>query len=357
MNIAQQRLINQGIQKSSFQNSSDLIQSLCAVQAQDYYGSLWALGLRIKNSTYVDIENAIEQKQIIRTWPMRHTLHFVDPASVRWMLKWLTPKVISAFTKRRRELEIDENILKKSKKIFIKALEGGKQITRAGMYELLDSNGIKPDGQRGIHVLAQLSMEGLLCFGTREQKQFTFTLLDEWVPPAPVLPKEEALCILAVKYFSSHGPAAVQDFAWWTGLSLTESKNAVSSAGDHLTEYKENGKTYWFNPEAKTGKTIRTAVHLLPPFDEYLVSYKDKSAVIPPGIQNQLTSPYTLLSPSVIVEGRVAGVWNREAFKDKFKIKIKAFNDFDQKIITSIQKRAEEYCSFFTKGLHSVTYV
>lgn len=357
MEIAQQRLINQGIQKQIFNDPAEIVKWLGAVQAQDYYGSLWAIGLRGKKTLHsTAIESAIAEKKIIRTWPMRHTLHFVSPEDIRWMLKWLNPRVNSFSSARMRELEIDEQIISKSRKIFIKALGGTKQITRNGMYQLLEDHGISSANQRGIHILGELSIEGLLCFGVREGKQFTFTLLDEWVPPAPELARDEALAELARKYFHSHGPATVQDFAWWTGLSLTDCRKIIASLNKVLYEYKADNTVYWHgenNFKNKTSKNV--SVFLLPAFDEYLVSYKDRRAAI--STLAPKLSPFSLLSPTVIINGLAAGTWNRELIKDKVKLTIKPFYNFNKEELSLIEKKVHKYCKSLNSELYTLKIV
>lgn len=354
MNIAYQRLNNQGIIKKEFSEPAETVKRLGAVQAQDYYGSLWGIGLRTRNCSAEQIESAIANKKIIRTWPMRFTLHFTSPEDVRWMLKWFTPRVISASAARRNQLEIDESVLKKSRKIFTKALQGGKQITRTGMYNLLEKINISSANQRGIHILAHLSMEGLLCFGAREGKQFTFTLLEEWVPPAPLLTKDEALCCIAKKYFVSHGPATIKDFAWWTGLTLTDSKRAVMSIKEHLEEYEAGGSVYYFAESGNKKNNKGTGIYLLPAFDEYLVSYKDRSAAVHPAASTELSSPFTLLSPVIVINGFVEVTWTRELIKNKVKVKIKPFRNFNTLEQKKVEEKVKEYCKFYKKELHSI---
>jgi len=325
-----------------------------AVQAQDYYGSLWALGLRLQNSALPAIESAIANKEIIRTWPMRHTLHFVAPENIRWMLKYLTPRVIKSFSRRRNELEIDEAVLSKSRKIITKALQGGKQITRIDIYKLLERNNIVPANQRGIHILAQLSMEGLLCFGAREGKQFTFTLLDEWVSSFPMLSREEALAQLAKMYFISHGPATVQDFSWWTGLSLRDSKAAIQSIRENLEEYTIGSINYYNGLSGKKVAAPVSDIHLLPAFDEYLVSYKDRSAAVQSSTAKKSLASFTLLNPTLIIDGYVAGTWTRSITKDKVKVNIFRFRNYTKDEEQIIAERVKSYCKFMGKELQTI---
>src|SRR5207237_2162453 len=190
-----------------------------------YPGALWAVGLRTRDATEAAIEQAIAERTIVRTWPMRGTLHFVAPEDARWMLQLLTPRVVAANARRvYQQSNLDDATFARSKDLFVDALQGGKQLPRPSLYKVLEAAGISVAGQRGLFILQRLSSEGLICFAARQGKQPTFALLDEWVPislsktPA----RDQALAELALRYFTSHGPATVQDFAWWSGLPAAD---------------------------------------------------------------------------------------------------------------------------------------
>jgi hypothetical protein len=206
---------------------------LGAVQAQDYLGALWAIGLRLR-AAETAIEQAIATRSIVRTWSMRGTLHFVAAEDVRWMLGLLAPRSLASSLGRLRALELDQAVFNRSRDLFIAALSGGKQLRREAMLELLASANISPGGQRGIHILGRLAQEGLICFGAREGKQHTFALLEEWVPQAMLRlgPKsrDEALAELARRYFTGHGPATLPDFVWWSGLTTSEARTRNGQA-------------------------------------------------------------------------------------------------------------------------------
>ncbi len=180
--IAQQRLYNQYLSRPIFKTPRDVVGWFGAVQAQDYPGALWAVALRMENGTQQVVEKALAERTIVRSWPMRGTLHFTLPEDLPWMLKLLSPRIISKQTFRFRELELDDETFKKSRKLFINALKGGNQLTRGEMMHVLESGNVSPAGQRGIHILGKHALDGLICFGARQDKQQTFTLLDDLIP-------------------------------------------------------------------------------------------------------------------------------------------------------------------------------
>jgi hypothetical protein len=239
------RLKNQQITPSAFKDPAEVVRWFGAIQAQDYFGALWAIGLRLKNHTESDIEKAIAQGSIIRTWPMRGTLHFTTPEDVRWMLELLAPRATARAAGNYRQAGLDNKLFSRIRKLFLKALEGGNQLTRQELYQVLERAKISTAEQRGLHILGFLAQEGLICFGPRIGKQPSFVLLDEWIPPAKKLDREEALAKLAITYFSSRGPATQQDFAWWSGLTTKDAGMALDLVKNKLTSLAIEKQSYW----------------------------------------------------------------------------------------------------------------
>jgi len=230
LHIGRIRLANQGIANPSFAQPCDVVAWLGALQAQDYAGALWSVGLRMQKATVQAIEQAIADRTIVRTWPMRGTLHFVAAQDVRWLLKLLTPRMIAQTAGRYRQLELDEAVFARSQELFASALEGGKQLTRDEMYQVLEQAGIPTAGQRGYHFLVRAAQDGLICFGPPSGKQQTFVLLDEWIPPTKPFARDEALAELTKRYFASHGPATLQDLMRWAGITASDGIRCLRSA-------------------------------------------------------------------------------------------------------------------------------
>jgi hypothetical protein len=314
---------------------------LGALQAQDYLGALWAVGLRTPKATEAEVENAISKRKIIRTWPMRGTLHFVSPADVRWMLKLLTPRVIQRSAGRYRQLELDKETFARSRKVFVRALRNGKSLTRTAMYQALEAARISTHDQRGIHILFHLAQEGLICFGAREGKQQTFALLDEWVPPAKDLDHNAALAELASRYFTSHGPATLQDFSWWAGLKTSDARAGLENAKPHLVQETIDGQTYWLPSSSESRKTPAL---LLPLYDEYTVAYKDRSAVLHQSMAGW--SGNGIFRAPIVMDGRIAGTWNRELRKDTVVIEFRPFMKLKRAQARALESAAKRYGEF-----------
>ncbi len=224
------RLSNQHIAGEKFEKPEEVVKWMGALQAQDYGQSVWAIGLRTRSGTLADVERAIEDGTIIRTWPMRGTIHFVPPEDARWMLKLSAARMLAADGRRMAQLELTVDILVRCQDLFYHALSGGKRLSRPDLMTLLEDAGISTQHQRGYHILWYCAQNGVICLGPMQGKQQTFELLDEWSPGSRDLPREEALAELARRYFSSHGPATVHDFAWWAGLTVTDARLGLEAA-------------------------------------------------------------------------------------------------------------------------------
>jgi len=347
MNIALSRLANQRIAGPTCAQPGDVVGWLGALQAQDYRGALWAFGLRTAGTTERDIEQALAERAIVRTWPMRGTLHCVASQDVRWLLALLTPRVIAHSAGRYRQLELDEATFGRSKEVFAKALQGGKQLTRAEMLHALAQAGIATTGQRGYHLLGRAAQDGLICFGVPQGSRQTFALLDEWIPESGGRPREEALAELTTRYFTSHGPATAQDLMHWSGLMAAEVKAGLGAAGKELTRATMGDQVYWLPRETLELSSGGSAVHLLPGFDEYLLGYRDRRAVLDP-IHAQRICPGNngMFSPTLVVDGKVAGVWKRTLKRDKVVIEVAPFRPLTPPEERGLGAAAERYGAF-----------
>jgi hypothetical protein len=310
--IAHQRLFHQHLALPNFQKPGDVVAWFGAVQAQDYLGALWAVGLRMPDASEAAIEQAIAAGVIVRTHPMRGTWHFVAAADIHWLLALMAPRNIARNAAWYRQLELDDATLAASSAVFARALQGGKQLTRRELAAALEQTGISTAGLRLTFLLSRAEIEGIICSGARRGKQFTYALLDEMVPAPRTLAREEAVAELVRRYFTSHGPATVQDFVWWSSLTTADARAGLDVVKSHLTRQVIDGQTYWLAPSTPAAPADPPTAYLLPPYDEYTVAYTDRSAVLDPAYAEQTRNG--IFSPIIVVDGQIVGVWSR-AFK------------------------------------------
>jgi hypothetical protein len=349
--IVQLRLSNQQITGQSFRTPQEVLSWFGAIQAQDFMGGKWAIGLRVPKISETDIVKALEEKSIVRTWPMRGTLHFVTPADIRWLLSLLAVRILPRLTPRFKQLEIDDETLRKGKRILVSLLSGHKSATRDDIYNAFEQGGISAKEQRGLHIIGYAAMEGLICFGALKQKQQTFVLLEEWVPKEKTYSREESLGMLATRYFIAHGPATLQDFVWWTGLSVGDAKRAIELSEHTLHKEIIEGNTYYMQ-QKNIEKKIPNIVKLLPPFDEYLVGYKDRTAALEStGNPKSLSAIQYLLSPTVLVNGHIVGTWKRQMKQHQVMMTYDLFRTLTADESQLLQQASEQYATFFGKTL------
>jgi len=316
------RLKNQQLMASRCQSAAEVAGHMGAMQAQDYQNALWAVGSRLPAAGIDDISRALNGREIVRTWLMRGTLHFVAAADVRWMLKLLAPRPIAVNASRDSRLGITSAHYARCEKIFTKALSGDRQLTREEMIALMAKDGLPVSGTRGYHILARLALEGFIVCATRTGSSQTFALLDDWVPKKKQMDREAALAELAHRYFGSHGPATVKDFAGWTGLTMSDARDGIGLAGNKLRNEKCEGAEYWFSKDSRILEGADKVAFLLPAFDEFLLGYKDRSAVLEAQHANKIVPGGNgMFLPTIVVGGRVVGTWKRVVKKSGVEIK------------------------------------
>jgi hypothetical protein len=341
--IASLRLLNQQIATPRLKTAKELVGWMGAMQAQDYNQSKWAIGVRLPHLTESQIETAFNKGEIIRTHLMRPTWHFVSADDIYWMLELTAPQIKSAMKSRNRELGLTESVFGKSQEILVKVLEGNKSITRDELSVQLNKYGINTDEQRLPHILMEAEIDQIVCSGNIQGKKQTFTLLSERVPAKNILTKEEALAKLAKTYFTSHGPATLPDFTWWSGLPVTDARKALEMNKPILMSETINDETYWFADTGPKPSPLTESVYLLPAFDEYLISYKNRSAAITIDHHKKAVSNNGIFRPVIVINGQISGLWKRTVKKDTALIELDHFRPHDQKEVLLIGKAAETF--------------
>jgi hypothetical protein len=281
-----------------------------AMQAQDVHSVLWSLGARLPGQTLAGVSSALEQREVLRTWPMRGTVHLVPAADAHWMLEVTGVRALAGAEKRRQTLGLDEKTAEQAVEILGAALAGGGRLTRSECLAALTAGGVEVSGQRGYHLLWYAAQRAVTAIAPHVGKEQTFVLLDEWVP-APFRPsREEALGLLALRYFRSHGPTTRKDFAGWTGLTMTDCKTGVAVAGDALATVEVDGVEMIVAADASPAPGDGWLA--LPGFDEYLLGFKDRSMMVDPGhLQAIIPGGNGMFRATIVRDGRVVAVWTR----------------------------------------------
>lgn len=287
-----------------------VVQSMCAMQAQEYGMAKWAVGLRLWQSTAADVEQAFQRGEILRTHILRPTWHFVHPNDIRWLVKLTAPHVHAKNKYMYKKTELDTSVLNKACTAIENALEIGTQ-TREELQTKLSVAGIEAEGHRLAYIMMYAELEGLIASGARRGKQFTYTLMDRAAPGCPDYTRAEMLVMLARRYFISRAPATVRDFAYWSGLSMKDALFGTQELGEHFYIDKYAQTEYIFSKGSAQKNTPDASdenfAFLMPDYDEYGMSYKDRTWL--------MTAPDEVANASVyshwlIVNGAIAGTWS-----------------------------------------------
>lgn len=346
------RLQSQKLVASTLAAPVDAVRALLAMQGQDYAGAKWAVGLRVPGSTDASVEAQIAAGTIVRSWPLRGTLHLVAAEDLPWLLSLSGPRMMVTFKRRHIELGLDARTLERAREVALARLSGGKCLTREELLRAFEDAGISTAGQRGYHTLGYLAHTGTLCFGPMQGKEQAFVLLGEWVKRPRSLDREEALKELALRYFTSHGPASLKDFSAWTKLLAGDIKAALALAAPELVEVRVDGVSHWMSPKVLDAASSTTPALLLPGFDEFVLGYLDRSAVLPDQYKSRICPGGNgVFANSMIYDGHIVGTWRRPLKSAQVAVDLQPFVKLPRAVTDAFATAAEGYGRFLARSV------
>lgn len=347
--ISLARLQTQLLSDSKAKSVKEVVAYFGAIQAQDYPMSKWAIGARMVSATDEMIEKALDNSDIIRTHIMRPTWHFVAAEDLHWMLQLTSKNILRMIETSGKKLGLDDRIFSKSNEKIQEVLSG-KHLKRSDLLAILQHSGFKINETRSSHLLMHAELSGIICNGKSIQNQQTYALIEEKVKKSKHFTKDEALAELAKRYFTSHGPATLKDFIWWSGLSVADAKNGILLNENKLISEEINAQTYYIASSFKP-QIAKKTVHLLPAFDEFLIAYKDRSASIHSDFYKHAFTNNGIFRPIIVVNGRVVGTWKRTVKNDQVSIEINFHQKTPKSFHSEIETEAQHYADFLDKKL------
>jgi hypothetical protein len=354
--ISNFRFRNQHISSPGFKSAREVLNFMGALQAQDFQMSKWAVGIRLNNSTDKAIETEFDRGEILRTHLLRPTWHLVSAENTSWMLKLTAPVIKAGLKTRRKELELSESLLKKANIIIQDSLKGGNHLTREELIVILSRHKIYVEKQRAYHLLVCAELDGIICSGRIKSGKQTYALLNERIHETPDLTKNEALKKLAGMYFKSRGPATLQDFKWWSGLSAADSKNALEIIRPDMSSEKTGTELYWFFDLPDSSGEVNNTAHFLPAFDEFLISYRNRTASLQSVNFKKAVSDNGIFRPVIVLDGQVVGLWRRTIKKKKAIVETELFKPGNKVIKRKIVRGLEAY-GFFAEKETELKYI
>jgi hypothetical protein len=348
LEIAKLRLLSQHIAGAPFEEPGEVVKALGALQAQDYLGAKWGVAARTNGITDAAMERAFAGGTLLRIHLLRPTWHFVASEDIRWILALTAPRVNAANAYWYRKAGLDNGIFSQSNAVLEKALLGGNQLTRLEIAAVFQRAGIATGvPQSFAYLMMRAELDGIVCSGARRGKQHTFGLLDERVPRARSLERDEALAELSKRYFTSRGPATLQDYIWWSGLSAQDANAGLEMVRSELVHEAADDRTYWLTPSTLDAKVSSPKAYLLPNFDEYVVGYTDRSAIFDASHVEKLDARGSILSNhTIVIDGRIAGVWKRTLRKNAVVIELNPFIPLTEAEGQAVEVATHKYGAF-----------
>ena len=311
------RLENQLLTGNGLRKAEEIVGYMGAMQAQTFEMAKWGIGVRSESLNRSGIEQAIDAGKIVRLHILRPTWHFVAAEDLHWMSDLSLPRIKPIYIGYCRSCGLDEAVIRNSFPLIEKALEGNNHLTGAEIGAELNRQGVRAEASDVRCILSRAEVEGIVCSGKMKGKNPTYALKEEWVPRREHLTAEEAQDRLARRFFTSHGPATLQDFVWWSGLTLTDARRALNGIKEEFTRETLNGREFWMKKEVRCSGDGSDSALLLPPFDEFVVSYKDRSELIGEEHYGKVMTKNGLFSPTVMLNGEIVGAWKKETGKGK----------------------------------------
>lgn len=345
LDILHQRLQNQHVTGTKLSQPEAVVQWLGAMQSQDYAGAKWSIGQRLQDGTDAVVEEAFNSGKILRTHVLRPTWHFVMPSDIRWMLALTAPHVHALNAYYYRKFELDEALFARSHALFTRALAGGNQLTRLELAALLEQEGIVAEKLRLAYIMMHAELEGLICSGAVRGKQHTYALLEERVPPAKTLTRDEALAELSRRFFSSHGPVTLKDYVAWSELPVADARAGLEMVKGELGHEAWDGQSYWFGASMQPVTQPSDAAYLLPEYDEALIAYKELALQDLPYSQ-KMDAWHDVWYRPILIAGRRAGTWRRTIAKKELVIEAKLFTALDAAQSQMLESAAQRYGEF-----------
>lgn len=317
MNPVSARLLNQQLICPQFTSPHDVVEWMGAMQAQDYRMMRWAVAMRTVRPSAKAFEKDFNEGRIVRTHLFRTTWQLVAGEDLHWMLELCRIPAMRGLRSwmNTNGVFIPEAEQAAVQQVFHDVLSGSRTALKSDFAAALEDRGMAmPDQRLSYHIrLAEYS--GLLCSGDLQPLKKSYALVEEKLPAAGTVLREESLALLARKYFRSHGPATIEDFAWWSGIGLNYCRLGVSLLGDELIRERWKGLVFYLHRDGRTRGFRRGCLHLLPPYDEYLIGYKSRNVSLHPDHSHRAHNNSGIFWPVVLLDGEVAGNWSAASGK------------------------------------------
>lgn len=320
MNPVSIRLLNQQLAAPQFHTPTEVVDYMGAMQAQEYRMMRWAVAMRTRRPSHRAFKEAFDNGQIIRLHLMRGTWQLVSAKDYWMMLGLCAPKAI-AVTKgwmSSNKVSIPNEELMRVRDILAHTAAEGGSVTKEDFVRALDVKGIRMDDHRLSYHIRMAEMAGTLCSGELLPMKATYALTTNKVGPRTEMDRDEALMRFTCKYFQSRQPATLEDFVWWSGLNMNDCRRGIALLGNCIHVEKWNGREFYMTGHCRTRGFRKGKFLLIPPYDEYLISYKSRDIVLPSEYRHHAHNNSGIFQPIVAFDGTICGNWS--PFKEECQV-------------------------------------
>ena len=347
MNPISQRLLNQQLICSQFSSPHDVVEWMGAVQAQEYRMMRWAVGMRMKKPSSKAFEKDYNEGKIVRGHLFRTTWQLLAGEDWRWMQELCRVNALRGMAgwMKSNGVSIPQTEQEAIQQIFSDYLSQNRIAQKADFAKAVKDKGITMDEHRLSYHIRLAEYSGLLCSGDLFPMKHSYALAEMKLPQQNPMPKEEALALLARKYFRSHGPATLDDFVWWTGLNISDCKSGMEAIQSELIEERWKGLRFFRHQDSRTRGFRSGTVTLLPSYDEYLIGYKSRHVALHPDHTPRAHNSTGIFWPVILLDGEVVGNWSipggkvqTEIFHPEVRISPEARNEQVKKYDTFLKR-------------------
>jgi hypothetical protein len=335
------RLVAQRIAGPGLPGPTEVVRWLAAMQAQDLPGVLTSVALRTPSRSREVVIAACDDGEIVKSWPIRGTLHLVAAEDLPWLLRLLTPRALARAASHRQQLGLDGETIERARSLATGALAGGRRLRRDELVAAWQQGGVDTTGQRAYHLIGHLAQTGTLCFGPMKDGEQLIVRIDEWIRKPRQLDREEALGELAERYFRGHGPATLKDLVRWAGLTTADARAGLALARPRLASIQVDGVEHLLDPATPdllaAHRSATRGVFLLPGFDELVLGYADRTATVPAEYADRIVPGGNgVFRPTVVADGVAVGTWRHAGRGDRRTIDAEPFDTFPARVAARI---------------------
>ena len=311
MNPIAIRLLNQQLVAPQFKEPAELVGYMGAMQAQEYRMMRWAVAMRTRKPSHKAFKKAFDEGRIVRLHLMRGTWQLVAAEDYWMMIELFAPKAVAVIKgwMSSNNISIPDDERRHISDILAQAAADKGSVTKEDIVRDLAEKDIRMDDHRLSYHIRMAELSGTLCSGDLLPMKATYALASDKVKPTGKIDRDEVLMRFARKYFQSRQPATLEDFVWWSGLNISDCRKAIALLGETIHVDRWRGREFYLTDQCRTRGCRQGRFLLIPPYDEYLISYKSRDISLPEQHKHHAHNNSGIFQPVIAYDGTICGNW------------------------------------------------